>query len=206
MVGVTGFGVVCEWDDDSARARDDDHSRVARAAAVIERPKRERWSWRSGGPGVVYGPFDPSDGSWIQRLLGGVLSPLLGFGPSGVPWYRRAWHAHRERRMERISLRYIEFADLSDGRRVILREDRGTGWSYKTKEDPWRGRTREDLIDDARDTIDQYEEDRPCSPEWVVERLKRLYDIEVDPASVRAAQQKPRLSELGSRLQAAVPH
>jgi len=56
------------------------------------------------------------------------------------------------------------------------------------------------LADHVRDYFAQVEEDRPCSPEWVVEIVALLYEIEVDPASVQAALQMPRRVEFGPRL------
>ena len=56
-----------------------------------------------------------------------------------------------------------------------------------------------------RDNFRQYEEDRPTAPEWVSERLRRLYGVDVDLASVEAALRAPRQVELGPRLLEALP-
>ena len=114
--------------------------------------------------------------------------------------YQRRWMAHRQRRRKGVSLSYTEFADLSDGRRVVLRNDRGSGWSWRHSPGPWHGKTRQSVADDVRDYFAQVEEDRPCSPEWVVEVIALLYEIEVDPASVQAALRVSRRVEFGPRL------
>ena len=49
------------------------------------------------------------------------------------------------------------------------------------------------------------EEDEPTPPEWFVERFQRLYGIEIDPASVQAAQRVPLRVELGPRLLQLLP-
>jgi hypothetical protein len=46
-----------------------------------------------------------------------------------------------------------------------------------------------------------------CSPqpEWIVERLRRLYGIEVDPVSAHAALRVPPRIEFGPRLLRELP-
>lgn len=123
-----------------------------------------------------------------------------------APGYQRRSMAYRQRRRMGVSLSYTEFADLSDGTRVIIRNDRGTSWSWRHSPNPWHGMTRQSLADDVRDYFAQVEEDRPCSPEWVVELVALLYEIEVDPASVQAALQMPRQVEFGPRLLQQLQH
>lgn len=111
-----------------------------------------------------------------------------------------------------------EFADLSDGRRVTIRDDRGfsgslhaVNWDPDTGEvkeaswhpgsrleslvsDPWRFETRKSLTRDVIAALDP--DDDQEWYEWVVERLGS-FGIEVDPASVEAATYRV---EFGSRV------
>lgn len=114
-----------------------------------------------------------------------------------APWYQLRWMAYRWRRTNQVRLRFTEFAELSDGRRAVIRNDRGTGWSSRRSTDLWRGKTRWSLVDDVQHCLEQYEEDRPHCPDWIVEVLAYLYEIEVAPASVQPALQAPRHVELG---------
>lgn len=115
-------------------------------------------------------------------------------------------------------LSLTEFADLSDGRRVTLRDDRGfssslhaVDWDPDTGEvkeaswhpgsrleslvsDPWRFETRESLTRDVIAALDPDDDQEWC--EWVVERLRSL-GIEVDLESLEAA---PYRVEFGSRV------
>lgn len=117
-----------------------------------------------------------------------------------------------------LHFRLTEFADLSDGRRVTIRDDRGfsgslhaVNWDPDTGEvkdaswhpgssleslvsDPWRFETRESLTRSVIAALDP--DDDQEWYEWVVERLGSL-GIEVDPASVEAA---PYRVEFGSRV------
>ncbi len=95
--------------------------------------------------------------------------------------------------------RLEEFADLSDGRRVTLKDDRGwSSWPRNDYGSKWRTAVGRALIRDAIwvlgpdevDTIDVWEG-------WVIEGL-RLSGFEVDPASVHAA---PFVVEFGPRVQ-----
>lgn len=94
---------------------------------------------------------------------------------------------------------FSEFVDLNDDRRFCIRSDRGFGWISKHNS-AWRGVTRESLADDVRDAIAQYEEKDPTSPKWFVERLKRLYGVEVDLESVSAALRSPLRIEFGNLI------
>lgn len=115
----------------------------------------------------------------------------------GAPWYQLRWMAYRYRRKKQVSLRFTEFAELSDGRRAVIRNDRGTGWSSRRSSDLWRGTTRRSLVDDVQYSLAQYEDLRPYCPDWIVEVLAYLYEIDVSPASVQTALQAPRHVELG---------
>ena len=111
-----------------------------------------------------------------------------------------------------------EFADLSDGRRVILRDDGGfsgapmaVDWDPDTGEvrdaswqpgtkfesligDQWRFTTGQSLTGDVIATLDP--DGRQEWYDWVVDRLRTL-GIEVDPGSVVTA---PYQVEFGSRV------
>ena len=120
-----------------------------------------------------------------------------------MPVYQHRSMTKRERRRESGSLSFTEFADLSDGRRVILRNDRGWGW--EDSPGPWPGVTRQSLVESIRYYFVQLEEDRPSSPEWVVELVALLYDIEIDLASAQAALRAPYHVEFGPRLSQQLP-
>ena len=116
------------------------------------------------------------------------------------------------------SFSLTEFADLSDGRRVTLRDERGFGgtlhavhWDLETGEvqdaswhrgskleslvgDQWRFTTRESITRDVIAALDP--DDDQEWYDWVVERLHTL-GIEVDPASVETA---PYRVEFGNRV------
>ena len=125
-----------------------------------------------------------------------------------APRWQRRLEAYRERRRRRhqAGVGFTEFADLSDGRRVIIRNDRGFSWSMSDRSDPWDGTTRESLADEVRDYLLAEEEDCcPIPPESVIAHLQRCYDLEVDAASVQAALQLPRRIEFGTRLLEKLP-
>ena len=91
---------------------------------------------------------------------------------------RRRWEKYRERRRKHVGVSFTEFADLSDGRRAILRSDRGLNWGWRHSPGPWYGTTRESLTDEIRGYLAAEEEDCcPISPESVVELVQRYYDI-----------------------------
>lgn len=127
--------------------------------------------------------------------------PLLDEFPRWVRW----WEAHRKRRKKCTSVKFTEFADLSDGRRVTVQSVHGFDWSWKHLLPPCGRSIPESLADEVRsffmrNEAANVEEGRPCTPEWVVERLHRLYGIEIDPASVQAALRAPLRIEFGPRL------
>ncbi|MXY79672.1 MAG: hypothetical protein F4Y94_08310 [Chloroflexi bacterium] len=131
-------------------------------------------------------------------------------------WQRRLErYLERRRRRGQAGVSFTEFAELSDGRRVTMRNDRGFSWrqhvfvqnnrglstSRRNLPDPWDGITRESLAGQVRDYLLTEEEDCcPISPESVVEHLQRCYDLEADSASVQTALQLPRRIEFGPRL------
>lgn len=88
-----------------------------------------------------------------------------------------------------------EFADLSDGRRVILKDDRGwSHWPVNFPYSQWKVADGRDLTKEAILMLDPGDDE--VWMEWVVERL-RFLGIDVDPASVHAA---PFQVEFGPRV------
>ena len=108
--------------------------------------------------------------------------------------------AERRKTLEsgELSLYAEEFADLSDGRRVILKDDRG--WSLQRNhylrypDSSWKFTSGRQLAKEAILVLDPDDNERWI--EWVVERL-RFLGIDVDPASVHAA---PFKVEFGPRV------
>ena len=181
-VNLLSFGVICEM-------RGDDHVSVVRdqlrlpqqeAHAVLEAERlkfKERL--RSAAPGaVVEGPAPATH-----------RAPLRG-----------------ERSRKRMSVDFVEFADLSDGRRVTVRSDRGLNWSWNHSFGPWAGMAQASFTKEVRDYFEaEAEECCPITVEWVVERLQRLHGVEVDPASVDAALRLPLEVEFGPHLREQMP-
>ena len=89
-----------------------------------------------------------------------------------------------------------EFADMADGRRVILRDDRGWSfWPVNSSDSQWKTAIGRELAKETILILDP--DDNEHWMEWVIERL-RLLGIEVDPISVHAA---PFHVEFGPRVQ-----
>ena len=104
-----------------------------------------------------------------------------------------------------MSFSLVEFAEISDGRRLALRDDRGWGMgrpriAYVLDDadergpgpptvpfdlsDPWQFETRETLTESVLACVDPDDDEQWY--EWVVDRLGEL-DVVVDAASVSAA-------------------
>jgi len=122
-----------------------------------------------------------------------------------VERWRRRRMARMTRRGKQFNIAFTEFADLSDSRRYVLRNDRGFSRSSPRWRNPWLGQTPEVLAADIRHCFSEYEKDRPTAPEWVAERLRRVYGINVDPVSVEAALRAPLLIEFGPQLLEVLP-
>jgi hypothetical protein len=79
-----------------------------------------------------------------------------------------------------------EFAELADGRRLTLHEDRGFSISGGAAPDPWRYLTLERLERDVRTTVlpddDDSEDEHPW--EWLTELL-RVHGIEATAEELR---------------------
>ena len=182
MLSIVVFGVICEL-------RDENPYILASDRNPASAPKETEGSAPDTAQTIRW---------WCHRQTGWATLEQM------PPWQRR-WYAYRERRRKHVGVSFTEFADLSDGRRVTIRSDRGFSWSWRHSPRPWHGITRESLADDVQDYFVQVEADRPCSPKWVVEHLRRLYDIELDAASVQAALQMPRQVECGTLLLQQLP-
>ena len=188
MPSVVVFGAVCELRDEDPGAPNEPTvyfnlsplpERAEVPAPDIAETRRRRFRGRS---------------EWIHTTV------------DQAPRWQRRLEAYRERRRKHVGLSFTEFADLSDGQRVIIRNDRGFSWSWRHSPGPWYGITRESLADDVRDYLLAEEEDCcPIPPESVIEHLQRCYDLEVDAASVQAALQLPRRIEFGTRLLEKLP-
>ena len=183
MLSVVVFGVVCELADDDPYAPIFWYD-PAPAPRRVERPAEV----------AAPAPDTPQ----TRRRFRGQFEYV---GLEHVPRQPRRWEKYRERRRNQAGVSFTEFADLSDGKRAILRSDRGFSWSSRHSPGPWHGKTRESLADEVRDYL-AYEEEECCpiSPESVVELVQRYYDIEVDAPSVDAALKLPRRVEFGARL------
>ena len=201
MLSVVVFGAVCELPDE------DPYGRVAPTVYFNPPPTPHR----AEAPDETAAP-DRAVALTRRRRSRGRFTTV-----DRAPRWQRRLEAPRQRRQRRMQagVSFTEFADLSDGRRVVMRNDRGFGWrrhvvsqsnrrfssSRRDLPDPWDGVTRESLASEVRDYLLAEEEDCcPISPESVVENLQRRYDLEVDAASVRAALQLPRRIEFGTRL------
>lgn len=146
------------------------------------------------------GLVTPEDDNQTKDLSWSIRSPYQP--PKHVIYRRRKRQRHRKKR---TAVSITEFAELSDGSRVNVRSDRGFSWSWKHSPGPFHNRTAESFTDELRRWFVQYEEDEPTPPEWIVERFRRLYGIEVNPAAVYDAMRVPLRVELGPRLLEQLP-
>ncbi|MXV89408.1 MAG: hypothetical protein F4004_01855 [Acidimicrobiia bacterium] len=199
MPSVVVFGAVCELSDDDPFARKEPtvYFNLPPAPERADRP-------------------DPNIALTRRRRFRGQVTWVHNTVDQAPRWQRRLErYRERRRRRRQAGVNFTEFADLSDGRRVVMRNDRGINWSrhYVTRDDrwfsssrrdlpdPWDGITRASLAAEVRDHLLAEEaECCPISPESVVEHVQRRYDLEVDAASVQAALQLPRRIEFGARL------
>ncbi|MCY3925386.1 MAG: hypothetical protein OXG52_07745 [bacterium] len=201
MLRVVVFGAVCELPDE------DRYGRVAPTVYFNPPPGPER----AEAPDETAAP-DRAFALTRRRRFGGRFTTV-----DQAPRRQRRLEQRRERRQQsrQASVSFTEFADLSDGRRVVMRNDRGFSWSRHfvlrndrrfsssrtDSPDPWDGTTPESLTDQVREYLLAEEEDCcPISPESVLEHIQRTYGLEVDEASVRAALGLPRRIEFGPRL------
>ncbi len=93
----------------------------------------------------------------------------------------------------------LEFADLSDGCRIGLRDGRSwSHWPLNTPDSQWASANGHQLANEAILMLDPDDNDDNDDWErWIVEELRQV-GIEADPTSVHAA---PYRIEFGPRLQ-----
>ena len=134
--------------------------------------------------------YPPDHRAGIVKLgWDNLVRKLVKFGGKGVfcTGPPETMMAGRRKKFESgsLSLYAEEFADLSDGRRVVLKDDRG--WSLRPTRRPdssWKFDNGRALTFDAATILQpDYNE---LWMEWVVERLGFL-GVDVDPVSIHAA-------------------
>ncbi|MDE0065509.1 MAG: hypothetical protein OXN44_01415 [Acidimicrobiaceae bacterium] len=92
-----------------------------------------------------------------------------------------------------------EFAKLDNGRRILLRDDRGwSGWPINAAGSSWKVASGVELTRAAFRVLEPDEEEWIADKwiEWVIQRL-HFFGVDVDPASVHAA---PMVVDFGPRL------
>ena len=206
MVSVIVVGALCELDDDDTYMLAFVYDCPALRPRVVtlpapantetldpdtELPPLRRW---------FEGESERRPRRWFRRRFDDVTLVHMPLD------HRHRSMTSRERRSEIGSLSVTEFADLSDGQRVVLRNDRGYGWIWGDSPGPLPGVTRQSLAEDIRYYLVQLEEDWPTPPEWVVELVAHLYEIEIDLASVQAALRAPYHVEFGPHLSQQLQH
>lgn len=176
VLSVTAFGVTCE-------IRDDDHVSVVQDHLRL--PKQEAQAL-----------LEAERARFEERLRGAEPGSAV-FGPAPA--------ANPQRRRKTMSVEFKEFAALSDGRRVVVRSDRGWTWGWNHSRGAWYGETRASFTKQVRDYFEaEAEECCPITVEWVAERLQRLHGVNIDPASVDAALRLPLEVEFGPHLSEAI--
>lgn len=117
-----------------------------------------------------------------------------GYGPVPAKMLRS-----RRNRLAQSSIPHlyaVEFAELSDGRRVVLRDDRGwCHWPPNTATSRFKIANGREIVKMAILILDP--DDNDDWERWVTEQLHTA-GVDVDAASVHAA---PYRVELGPRLQ-----
>ena len=145
--------------------------------------------------GAVLEFADPAgSGATIDELGRDLLPRNGGFGP--VP--SEMLLAQRSRMAESGTphLYAVEFADLSDGRRIVLRDDRGwRHWPVNTPTSRWKIANGREIFKMALLILDP--DDNDDWERWVVEQLRSV-GVDTDPASVHAA---PYRVEFGPGVQ-----
>jgi hypothetical protein len=135
--------------------------------------------------------------------------------PPGEPWPGRSgWSAFTQADFDQelpvstrgVHFRVREFADLADGRRVILHDERGFTSVFRVAGQPppadqWNQLTLADVERDVRNTVlpdDDNGEDHPW--EWLAELVRR-HGIDVSVAELR---QVPYVVEFSERLRSRI--
>ena len=145
--------------------------------------------------GAVVELADPvGSGAAVEELDFGMQPRDGGYGPvsSKMLLARRS----RMTKEGRPHLYAVEFADLGDGRRIVLRADRGwLHWPPNTPASRWRISNGREIAKMAILILDP--DDNDDWERWVVEQL-RSAGVDADPASVHAA---PYQVDFGTRIQ-----
>ncbi len=145
--------------------------------------------------GAVVELADPvGSGATVEELDATMQPRDGGYGP--VPSKMLLAQRSRMAKTGRPHLYAVEFADLSDGRRIVLRDDRGwRHWPPNTPASRWRIANGREIAKMAILILDP--DDNDDWERWVVEQL-RSAGVDADPASVHAA---PYQVDFGSRVQ-----
>jgi hypothetical protein len=211
VVSVLVVGALCELDDDDTYFLPFDYDCPALRPRIVAPPAPANTATLDPDTELpslrrrFEGWSEPRRRWWFRRWLDHARPDhFAGYEHRPITYQNRPI-TRRQRRSECDSLSVTEFADLSDGQRVVLRNDRGYGWIWGDSPGPWPGVTRQSVAESIRDFFVQLEEDRATSPEWVVDLVACLYGIDLDLGSVQAALQAPRHVEFGPRLLQQLP-
>lgn len=119
-----------------------------------------------------------------------------GFVGRIAPSKMRVSSFEKSSEIELSSFYAVEFADLSDGRRVVLRDDRGWfSWPVNSPNSEFRRACGRELTKYAILCLDP--DDNEEWAKWIVNRLHSL-GIEIDPTTVHSA---PFVIEFGPLAQ-----
>jgi hypothetical protein len=133
------------------------------------------------------------DSARLQVSAGRDGEPSPGWAPINAEAIPEAIESFRRG----LSFRVQEFAELSDGRRITLHDERGYGTSGP--EDPWQFQTSESIEADVRTTVLPDDDDGEEHPwEWLVELLQ-TQGVEATPEQLK---QVPYRVEFSQRLAA----
>lgn len=103
----------------------------------------------------------------------------------------------RRYRQEHFNL--SEFAHLDDGRRLLIRNDRG--WTNSSRQaGPGKLQLDRQQIESYARTVLRDDENAYSAP-WLCARIRRLYDINIDPPSVTQAWKSSLVIEIGVKLE-----
>ncbi len=156
----------------------------------------------SASPPIVSPPTmaERAGSAWrhVRLKTGGVLG-LSGVRPFFTTVPKNMKQAQREEWLESGSVHFQlkEFADLSDGRRVIWSSDRGWLGSYSESGDsPWQLISGRELTKQTMLVLEPDDGTRWVN--YVIEELAHVSGVRVTPDSVQAA---PFRVEFGPRLQ-----
>ena len=149
-------------------------------------------------PGKVEDHFRCRPETGRDLALEGYSDQQAQEGPTSWSSVARATKQHHRRASNSICIGLVEFADLSDGRRVHIRSDRGWTEGGRSNRKSRRLIRREDIEAYARQILQS--EDDSYSAAWLCPRLRRLYRISIEPDSVTAALRNPIRIEFSDGL------